>query len=281
MRGTVVSIDPAPRKGSTVCDGRALRSGDWFSRKKAGELRKLLCKLREGGPDTLICWDAPLTGPRNPELAGAVCKDFSQRRIESFFSRGATDFKAPKGISVRPYSGCSHWAITRSLLGLPRTGPYDARYERLPFHLLPGEDQKEPSRPPVVEIHPAVAAWLWCRGKAGFPNGPTKAPDPWPYKKDCALRKRMWDAILGETGATECPVPTNDDQFDAAVGYLLGVLYLRDRAEPESRPSVVLLGDRQTGSFLVPNVEGLLPKWTCFLKRMEERPRGPGVGTPP
>ena len=256
MTVSVISIDPAPSKTSTVCDGRN------FCELEATQLRTMLDGV---GSDTLICWDAPLTGPSDPCCAGEP-RDFSQRCIESFFSR--QEFRTPTGISVLPYSGCPHWAITRSMLGLPLAGPYDAPHDDLPFHLLPGEDPKEESRPSVVEIHPAVAAWLWCRGKRGFPEGTKKRPDPWRYKKDAYLRKKMWDAIRDETRGVDCRDPKgDDDDFDAAVGYLLGVLYLRDRHKPESDRSVVLLGDRETGSFLVPNVDGLRKSWDEFVER--------------
>ena len=65
-----------------------------------------------------------------------------------------------------------------------------------------------------------------------------------------------------------CPCPPkdgDDDEFDAAVGYLLGVLYLRDLMEP--RPSAIALGNRETGSFLVPNVDGLTTRWDEFVEK--------------
>ena len=258
MTVSVISIDPAPSKTSTVCDGGS------FLEKDAGELRVLLDRLAQAGPNTLICWDAPLTGPRNPERAGETRKDFSQRRVDGFFSR-RDGFKTPKGISVLPYSGCPHWAITRSLLGLPRTGPYDAHYESLPFHLLPGADRRYEPRPSVVETHPAVAAWLWCKDEKDAP----KDKGGWLYKpkKNSDIRKWMWRVIHRKTRSVTCPDPRggDDDDFDAAVGYLLGVLYVRDRDKPKSRRKVILLGDRETGSFLVPNVDGLLDRWSCFL----------------
>ena len=260
MCETVISIDPAPSKTSTVCDGAT------FCEKTAGALRAMLDDV---GPDTLICWDAPLTGPRDPDRAGAAEKDFSQRRIDSFFARGGTGFKAPKGISVLPYSGCPHWAITRSLLGLPRTGPYDRDYADLPFRLLPAEVSPGDSRPSVVEIHPAVAAWLWCKDERDAPTDEDK--DGWLYKpkKNKEIRAWMWRVIRRKTRSVACPnpLPGDDDDFDAAVGYLLGVLYRRDRDKSKSRRKAVLLGDREMGSFLVPNVDGLLDSWSDFAKK--------------
>ena len=115
----VIAIDPAPKKDSTVFDGAAFLEMD------APQLRRFLQAREHQNPETLVCWDAPLTGPRDPENAGNVAGDFSQRCIEQFFSRQVTGDKACPGISVRPYSQCPHWTITRSVLGLPRTGPYD------------------------------------------------------------------------------------------------------------------------------------------------------------
>ena len=148
----VIAVDPAPGRKSTVFDGTA------FSRKGGRELRAYLEEPCNRTHETLLCWDAPLTGPGDPASAGTNPCDFTQRRIEQFFSRAETGFKTPKGISVCPYSGCPHWTITRSLLGLPRTGPYDFDFHRLPYHLLPGPDSERAERASVVEIHPAVAA---------------------------------------------------------------------------------------------------------------------------
>ena len=264
MSVSVISIDPAPSKTSTVCRGTAFEHGKYFCETTPENLRHLLKGVE---PNTLVCWDAPLTGPRDPtDRAGQWDRDFSQRPIERFFARQETGFKAPSGISVLPYSGCPHWAITRSLLGLPRTGPYDTGYDDLPFRLLPGQERDGNPRPSIVEIHPAVAAWLWCRGSDGFPQD----TEQWPYKKDRALREQIWRLICRKTRVATCPDPLangDDDEFDAAVGYRLGVLYLQDRHKPVSRRRVILLGDRETGSFLVPKADGLSKSWDEFVKK--------------
>lgn len=113
----VVAIDPAPAKASTLYCG-----GQRFKSVQACDMESTLDSLKR---PVLLCWDAPLTGPKNPANAGQAKRDFSQRCVESFFSRNGTGFNTPKGISVRPYSGCPHWTITRSVLGLPRVGPHD------------------------------------------------------------------------------------------------------------------------------------------------------------
>ncbi len=74
----------------------------------------------------------------------------------------------------------------------------------------------------------------------------------------------MWSIILDKTQFPwETPLtPKNDDQFDAAVGYILGSLY----ADEETRDKVTLLGSRETGSFLLPVVRGLEEKWNDWIK---------------
>lgn len=166
----VIAVDAAPGKASTVFDG-----GEFMELDARG-LRGYLGRIRGRGPKALVCWDAPLTGPRNPDDAG-VPGDFTQRLIESFFRDGKTGLKTPDGVSVRGYGGCPHWTITRSLLGLPRLGPYDVGYAGLPFDLLPSARSTGDGRPSVVEIHPGVAAWLWCRDER-------ERDAPWAYKKD-------------------------------------------------------------------------------------------------
>lgn len=163
----VISVDPAPGRKSTIFDGRD------FLTKTGHELRSYLNKQCNRTPKTLLCWDAPLTGPADPACAGTG-RDFTQRLIEGFF-RQKSGFQTPDGISVQVYGACSHWTITRSLLGLPRMGPYDIDYQRLPFRLLPAPSSEQDARPSVVEIHPAVAAWLWCK------DSPRKGA-AWNYK---------------------------------------------------------------------------------------------------
>jgi len=103
----VCGIDPAPKKGLTVFDGSdhaiALEDSAAFM---AGLARE---------DDLLVSWDAPLTGPPSSVVGGSAARGaaFTQRPIESFFSRAATGFKTPEGISVQGYSGCPHWGAAR------------------------------------------------------------------------------------------------------------------------------------------------------------------------
>ena len=256
----VVSIDPHPSEDSVVCmdsDGSVR-----FSSKTPVELRRFLKNLAKS--EVLVCWDAPLTGPdfcNSRQVA-----DFYWRRIECFFAPQdrvgkerkpkVTRYETPQGISVLPYAGCPHWTITRSLLGLPRVGRFDQECG-LPFRLLtePLEKPERLNGPSVVEFHPAVAAWLWCKDE--------RSDEGWRYKKQPSVRKSLWQDIKPKWNSEwgQCPQPTNDDKFDALVGYILGRLWL------ESDPSVKLIGCRQTGAWLLPIVQeqDLEAAWEDFL----------------
>lgn len=211
---SVISVDPAPgKKGSTIFDGQE------FLTKTGHELRSYLDQTCNRTHETLLCWDAPLTGPADPASAGAW-PDFTQRWIESFFRQEA-GCRKPEGISVLPYGQCPHWTITKSILGLPRTGPYDIEFRQLPFRLLPAPQSEQDDRNSVVEIHPAVAAWLWCKEHRGEDSA-------WNYKdkenkKKDEIWKELWDIVIKETGfGWSSRQPENDDEFDAAVGLYLG-----------------------------------------------------------
>lgn len=259
----VISVDPAPGKPSTWYSA----DGD-FRRVPGKGMRSTLASLE---PPVLLCWDAPLTGPRNPEAAGCP-GDFTKRRLENFFTRKKTGFKVPTGISVGGYASLQHWTISRSVLGLPRVGPYDAGYDSLPFHLLPagegecrGAEAARMDRSCVVETHPAVAAWLWRKDEPGFAGRESaRGGEGWRYKgskRDPVLYSEMWDFIRGrcdEALRETLPEPEDDDQFDAIVGYVLAEKWLRGDDD------VVLLGDRANGAMLLPRATGLCEAWKSF-----------------
>jgi len=249
----VVGIDPAPKKGLSVFDGEDHSI-------PVEEAVSFISRLRAAG-GVLVTWDAPLSGPPTPVLAGAAASGsaYSQRAIESFFSRAATGFKTPAGISVQGYAGCQHWTISRSLVGLPRVGIYDADAGQLPFRLA-SDDAKRPSRGRhIVEVHPALAIWLWCRCKREadascfYKTDPDVLTDVW----ESLLRVRLMRSVLSRV--RDVP-PTCDDELDARVAYALGRLWLD---HPES---VVLLGSADAGAFLVPRVAGIVEAFQAFVR---------------
>lgn len=256
----IIGIDPAPGKKSYVFDGQVCKGHS------AESLQAYLIKQNSGQEDVLLCWDAPLTGPKNPDSNRFEPSDHTQRGIETFFRKSKWDFKAPKGISVQGYSGCSHWSITRRLIGLPRVGPWDADYEELPFKLICSGPPPAKKGKYIVEVHPAVALWLWCKNRW---NG------DWEYKRSKSTLNDLWTcfceaveagAFLGaDDDRLSTFTPQSDDEFDAYIAWLLGKLWV------ENTDRVVLLGSKQTGSFLLPNVPNLLDQWHLFLRETENR----------
>jgi len=258
----VVGIDPAPRKGLQVFSGDGRDSSV-----EVGGARSYVEELHKSQSDVLVCWDAPLTGPSSDVLKSCEAQgaDFTKRPLEKFFSTG--EFKAPKGISVLGYGQCPHWTISRSLIGLPQVGPFD-QVEGLPFTLLTA------GQPPIrgryiVEVHPALALWLWCK------KGRTKDAD-WEYKKNPSTRSSLWNELtrvveqkknyvdFQKWQAPNAEVP-NDDMMDARVAWLLGRLWLANQRD------VVLLGNADIGAILVPRVERLEDAFQEFLSRSSRR----------
>ena len=249
----VISVDPAPAKPAVVCDGG-------FHRVSAVELPEY-CRTLAEREDVLLLWDAPLVGP--PSNDPPPRSAYSQRTAERFFSRAATGFKTPKGISVLPYSGCPHWAITRASLGLPVCGRFGVPMEELPFRLATDAAEFAAGGRRVVESHPAVAAWLWLR-KIGEPDR------AWAYKgaKAGVGIAEMWAGLRTAWSATlspgvlrtidPLPEPADDDELDAAVGWVLGT------ALAAGDPAVDILGDAATGGFAVPCDDDLRTRFAAF-----------------
>ena len=171
------------------------------------------------------------------------------------------------------YGACPHWTISRSLLGLPRMGPFDAPQSRLPLRLIAESTNKLGSRPAVVEIHPGLAAWLWCRDSRD--SGAS-----WLYKGTSAqsrrIRDEMWEIILKRSGFEDAlPQPETDDEFDAAVGYILGRLFTDD-ARPKR---CYILCDREHGAFLLPRVPRLADVWVRWKTAKSRHDRQTGQQT--
>ncbi len=167
------------------------------------------------------------------------------------------------------YGACPHWTLSRSLLGLPIVGPFDKTSDKLPLKLITGASNKMQRQKSVVEIHPGLAAWLWCRGERGNDAN-------WVYKGSKAemrrIRDEMWEIILDRSGfENELPHPGNDDEFDAAVGYILGKLFVQS-GEQAPRSSLIL-GNSEHGSFLLPNIPGLADAWLRWKDTNSAQPK--------
>ncbi len=245
-----IGCDVAPRKGGDLFDGTV------FRQMPPQELADEFARLRSM-TDLLVAWDSPLTGPIDPD--GRLANgggDLTQRPIETFFGTHHWGFKAPKGISVLPYCGCSHWTISQRVLGLPRVGPFSLAHDQLPFRLVSNRaelTQRNEARPAVVEVHPAVAIWLWCRDA-------DLQPESWKYKQNPGMVRELWRLICERVQDTRAlPAPKNDDQLDALVAWLLAEKWA-------SGAGVMMLGGPRTGSFLVPQSDILLDAFDKFLR---------------
>ena len=219
---------------------------------------------RAGPPrrDLLVCWDAPLTGPRDPDDAGEP-GDLTQRLIESFFRDRQDGFQASGGNLGEGIRRVSRIGRSRGrCLGCHGSAPSTWATQNCRSISCRARRGDADMRPSVVEIHPGLAAWLWCREERA-------AGASWAYKKDAVVRREMWKIVLSKASAAweDGPEPANDDQFDAAAGYILGRAYA-DNGEGEAA-RVAILGNRRTGSFLLPEVAGLRDGWRSWLASKE------------
>ena len=257
----VSGIDPAPKRGLQVFDGADRQI-------ELEDAAAFLAGLARDD-DHLVCWDAPLTGPPSWVVDGAAAEGsaFCQRPLESFFGRASAGFKTPPGISVQGYAGCPHWALTRSLLGLPRVGRFDAKAESLPFRPMTSDSQRPERGRCIVEVHPAVALWLWCRDERGVAAS-------WLYHRSKVRKvdrekvlRGLWESLLKVRACAGVFPPTlrdpgTDDELDARVAYALGRLWLDDPAK------VSFLGDADTGGFLLPRVPGMEERFRSFVESL-------------
>ena len=76
----------------------------------------------------------------------------------------------------------------------------------------------------------------------------------------------MWDIILRLADLPEdLPTPCTNDEFEAAVGYVLGAVFLRDQADRCER-CIDVLGNARDGAFLVPYEPLLFSDWDIWSK---------------
>jgi len=268
-----VGIDPAPsgkkKRGSAIVILKADEDLKIIESESHDELRKKL-KGWKNEESVLLAWDAPLTGAADPESDSAGARtneaetDFTIREIERVFSKKGWKPTRGNGISVQGYAACQHWALSRNLLGLPRVGPYDKKPEELPFNLL----VKKPDHwrgQNVVEVHPALAMWLWLRDENPQLDFRYKTKTDKDFTADkqqivhAELLKRLietWKAMgvpsnMLPSDSNRRKFEESHDLLDALVGAILAYLWVT-RVD-----DVKLLGDQRKGTFLLPTRTGL------------------------
>jgi hypothetical protein len=237
----VIGIDPGMSKASTVCmlnDNNEIVIEDY----NHDRLRNLLDDNAESDEKVLIAWDAPLTGIGEPNKSkDYLGNDFTQRKIEQFFSRKEYGYKTPKGISVLGYGGCPHWTITQHMLGYPIMGRHQKQQSELPYQLIHSESDIKTHKKLLVEVRPAVALWMWI----------SKTFKTWNYKKDSERLQTFVNELFKKESSRvveEIKIPeiTTDDQLDAFIAFLLGYFLVNEPVK------VMILGNQETGSFLLP-----------------------------
>ena len=230
-----LGVDPAPKKNAIAfqCEteqGQRSMSGPHAMAPQ--QLRERLQKTAASPSEmVMLTWDAPLTGPSDPTgKEGSVwASDFSMRPIE----KALNALKPPKWVSIRPYSGCPHWAITHNMLGLPILGLFDEN-ENLPFNLLTQDEVPSKGRW-VAEVHPAVAMWIWT----GWDDLTAARLLDFTYKGKTAeartKRNQLWQrltanwknqalqlpVVLAEAVGGESVILQSDDNLDAFVAVTL------------------------------------------------------------
>lgn len=264
---SVLGIDPAS-KTSTVFDGTQ------FESLKPVEVSD---RVRDVPPATLICWDAPLTGPADATKVENLSGAYSIRTIERFFFRQRSSsplqqqagLKPPTGVNTLNYSSMSHWALTRAITGYPRVGPYDAEPA---FSLAFGAYHPDEHYEAVLaEVHPALAVWLWLLGDREDLNFQYKASTATASERAATTRDlatRLCD-VLSESFSSDPElvfgrhgkdwilneIDGDSDALDAYVAWVLGRLW------GAGTKAVLQLGDIRTGALLLPNVPAVVEAW--------------------
>ncbi len=276
-------IDIGPEKGGHICAEIFKKPDLSVVLKNPSDLEQYLAGLPA---DVLIAWDAPLTANRDTDANGTLVRqDLSQRILDAFFSRSKTGWKTPKGVPVLPYSGCPHWTISRRMLGHPRFGRYDCAHEDLPFQLITSDEPPKQGAS-VVEVHPALALWLWFpKHREGALDHDGKPYECWYYEgyKDRSkrgLRKELWDdihtrwnAILPDKSGFQFKAVNDgnipsDDEIDAIVAFILAKDFC------SKKRSVAVLGNAQCGAMLLPKSPGLHEAFGKFQKSEEDARSG-------
>ncbi len=239
----VIGIDPAPAKKTVIYN-----DVDGFTEIEADKLKEHLDdKIKKLKEDVLICWDAPLTGGfQTNSKQKKKYNPFYQRKIEQLINEKV------KEVSTLPYAGCSHWAITQHCFGLPLINDEFKPIEPTSFKLITNQDEREKpfEGKYIVEVHPALALWLWLKGDVedlNYKGGTGKK------RRTSAEKKEIIKKIIIKLNEKwSIVVPKNvekDDHLDAYIAWKLGDLWQNENEK------VILVGNENTGAMLLPNVE--------------------------
>jgi len=227
-----IGVDPAPRKDTV------LWSQDGPRLMPAAELKQSLADIASVTASAIVAWDAPLSfdpvyGFYDRPIDHAI-RTFIEREIEKgTLAQGA--------VAALPFAGCSHWAITCSVVGTPfSSGPDQWTLCGQSYPQLPGRY--------IVEVHPAVAlAFWWIQARADGPMPRYKKGGRGDQRTTATAGRRHRNEIQLALKAV-VPIPdaacATDDQLDAWVAWHLLTEFAAGRALP--------LGVAAEGAYLLP-----------------------------
>jgi len=221
---TIVGIDPAPTKPAVTCT-----DGTDFQEIAASDLAACVSDLLKKNNRVLIAWDAPLSfDPKNGYSDRPV-----DRKVRAWV-KAQGERISPKAVSVLPFSGCSHWAISCGVLGMPfGEGPAGLQLAQRP----------QDGDKLVVEVHPAVTLALWWVAHVeGEPMPKYKGVKKGEMETAIeAIRSR-----LSEIGIPD-QAGKNDDYLDAWVAWKMGRDFVDGRA--------AWVGSPDEGGYVLPATE--------------------------
>lgn len=223
----VVGVDPAPGKASVACIG-----GDEFEKIAPAAMPDWVQNLLEGNARVVIAWDAPLSfDPANGYSDRPVDRDVRA------WVKGLGTRIGSSAVSVLPFSGCPHWAISCAVLGMP--------FGKAPAGLLLAATPSAGDKL-VIEVHPAVSIARWWNALV------TDMPMP-RYKRGKTTTAKDVRNALDRIGSGLAPLAipqaalVDDDHLDAWVAWKMAAGFLQGKAG--------WIGSPKSGGYVVPIVD--------------------------
>lgn len=174
-----------------------------------------------------MVWDSPLSFDAGEGYSDRAFDRAARAWVAEQVRKGLVETGA---LSVRPFSGCPHWALSCAVLGLP----FGDGIEGLSLSSSPA-DEPAPGKGVVIEVHPAVAlAALWLDRRIAAPFPRYKGPKAEPGMPAEIARRLEFPSQAGK----------DDDALDACTAFRLGE-QLRDGGAR-------VLGGLTGGGYLMP-----------------------------
>ena len=203
--------------------------GNRFDTVRAADVPDFVASLVRDHARLVVAWDAPLSFDASIGYSDRAADRETRAWVKQQVQAGRF---AAGAVSVLPFTGCSHWAITCAALSMP-FGVTDNPL------LLATASHDGPQL--VIEVHPAVALARWWVARTrtqplpkykGLRNDATVAAIR-------AIRMELADDVVIPEAAT-----VDDDHLDAWVAWKM--------AEDFTTGSAVWIGSPQAGGYVVP-----------------------------